>query len=74
MFAAQFLGAALNALDTDFANQSISVNDTCKTVPQLLVEANAGALGATKTWYETYKSLFDAINNSRQVPCLTVID
>lgn len=74
MFAAQFLGAAMNALNLDFANQLVSVNGACKTVSQLLSEANSGAMGATKTWYETYKSLFDAINNSREVPCLTVID
>lgn len=74
MFVAQFLATAMNALDPAFAAQGVSVNGECKTVSVLLAEANAGAPGATKSWYEAYKSVFDTINNSRQVPCLTVID
>ena len=74
MFAAQFLGAAMNALDEDFALQGVLFMGECRTVEQLLIEANAGASGATKTWYEKWKSIFDDINNSRQTTCLAVID
>lgn len=74
MFAAQFLATAMNALESDFASQGVMFDGECLTVSQLLAEANAGAVGATKTWYERYKSIFDDINNSRQVTCLTVID
>lgn len=74
LFAAQFLATAMNSLDPAFAAEGVMLNDQCKTVSQLLAEAEAGATSATKTWYEAYKSVFDAINNSRQTTCLTVID
>lgn len=74
MFAAQFLAAAMNALDEDFADQGVMFDDTCMSVADLLAAANAGAVGATKEWYVMYKSIFDDINNSRQSTCLTVID
>lgn len=74
MFAAQFLATAMNALQPDFASQGVMFGGECHTVSQLLTEANAGAVGATRIWYERYKSIFDDINNSRQVTCLTVID
>lgn len=74
MFVAQFLATAMNAMDPAFAAQGVSFNGECKTVTSLLAEANAGALSATKSWYESYKSIFDAINNSRETTCLTVID
>lgn len=74
MFAAQFLGVAMNALDPDFAAQGVMVDDSCMTVLDLLDMIDAGASGATKTWYEKYKTILDNINNSRQTSCLTVID
>ena len=74
MFAAQFLATAMNARDSDFASQGVMFEGECRTVSQLLTQANAGAVGATRTWFERYKSIFDDINNSRQVTCLTVID
>ena len=74
MFVAQFLATAMNALDPAFASQGVSVNGECMTVSALLAQAETGAHTATKIWYETYKSIFDSINNSRQVTCLTVID
>lgn len=75
MFAAQFLATAMNALDTGFAAQGVEFGGECISVSDLLVEANIGAATATaKSWYESYKSILDAINNSRQTPCLTVID
>lgn len=74
MFAAQFLATAMNALDDDFADQALMVGDECMTVAELLEAADAGATGATKSWYESFKTIFDQINNSRQTSCLTVID
>ena len=74
MFAAQFLATAMNALDPDFAAQGVSTGGECRTVSWLLADAEAGATGATKEWYESHKSVFDSINNSRQSPCLVVID
>ena len=74
MFAAQFLATAMNAIDPDFAAQGVAVDGECLTAATLLADAEAGATGATKTWYESHKSVFDSINNSRQSPCLVVID
>ena len=74
MFAAQFLAVAMNAHDVNFAAQGAMVGDACMTVSQILTAADAGVTGATKSWYERWKTLLDAINNSRQTPCLTVID
>lgn len=73
MFVAQYFATAMNALDSQFAQQGVMVGDVCKTVSTLLAEAEAGAIEAYKTWYETYKSVFDAINNSRQATYLNVI-
>jgi hypothetical protein len=74
MFTAQLLAAAMNALDPDFAAQGVEFGGNCVSVADLLNEANMGVFGATKGWYVSYKSIFDDINNSRQAPCLTVID
>ena len=74
MFTAQFLATAMNARDTDFAAQGVEFGGECISVADLLTEANAVALGASKTWYVAYKSIFDDINNSRQITCLAVID
>ena len=74
MFAAQFLGVAMNALDPDFAAQGVMVGDSCMSVADLLDMIDAGTSGATKTLYENYKTLLDQINNSRQTSCLTIID
>ena len=74
MFQAQFLAAAMNALDEDFADQGVMLMGDCWSVADLLDEANDGAAMASRWWYVAWKSLFDDINNSRQMTCLTVID
>jgi hypothetical protein len=74
MFRAQFLAAAMNALDDDFADQGAMFMGECWSVADLLDEANDGAVGAMKEWYVAWKSVFDDINNSRQTTCLSVID
>jgi|LakMenEpi03Aug12_release.lakeMendotaPanAssembly.Ray.scaffolds.fasta_scaffold40818_5 hypothetical protein len=74
MFQAQFLAAAMNAIDDDFAEQGVMLMGECWPVADLLDEANDGVTTATKAWYTAWKSLFDAINNSRQSACLTVSD
>lgn len=74
MFAAQFLATALNALDPAFAAQNVMFMGSCKTVSQLLSQANAGATGATKEWRVPYVKIFDDINNSREITCLSVTD
>jgi hypothetical protein len=74
MFAAQLLATSLNALNPTFAGQEIVFMDSCITVSQLLTQANAGAVGATKDWFVKYEKIFDDINNSREMTCLTVTD
>ena len=74
MFRAQFLAAAMNALDDDFADQGVMFTGECWSVADLLDEADDGAVGAMKEWYVAWKSVFDDINNSRQTTCLSVID
>jgi len=74
MFQAQFLATAMNALDGDFADQGVMVMGECISVADLLDEANDGAFGTTKSWYSSWASIFDDINNSEQTSCLSIID
>ena len=74
MFRAQFLAAAMNAMDDDFADQGVMLMGDCWSVADLLDEANDGPTMATKAWYVAWKSLFDDINNARQTTCLSIID
>lgn len=74
MFQAQFLATAMNALDVDFADQGVMVMGECVSVADLLDDADAGADMGDKAWYSEWKSVFDDINNSEQMSCLSIID
>ena len=73
MFQAQFLATAMNSLDSDFADQGVMHMGECWSVADLLDEADE-EVTMSKSWYSTWASIFDDINNSRQVTCLTIID
>lgn len=74
MFRAQFLATAMNALDGDFADQGVMVMGDCWTVGDMLDAVDASAVGMSKEWYASVKTILDDVNNSRQTTCLTVID
>jgi hypothetical protein len=72
MFLAQALATAMNARDTAFGSAPVALGDECRSVNEWLDFALRTSIPTDRTERIALKSLFDDLNNGRQIRCAEI--